>query len=294
MVMYGAQALSFPLHVGQSLHLKPARQKKLFCWEAFYLNRPWFRVVFNSSTLEIVETTDRSKAEKLAGYLKTLDTLSSSFRQELFTWDVETQLEFHPSWGLGSSSTLTALLAEWAELNPLDLHLQISSGSGYDVATAIASGPIVYRIKHDAPQYRHVSFLPAFSDNIFFAWLGRKQNSHESVEHYQSVLDPDHRTIEFFDAMTEGMLHAGNRDEFGDYMTRHEARLSELLNLTPVGKTLFNDLDGYVKSLGAWGGDFVMIVTGRDHESLKEYLEKKKIRVLFNFNELVKHGNVVS
>lgn len=293
MVMYGADALSLPLKVGQTLHLKPSANHAVFSWKASYLDRFWFEVEFNPSNLNIIRTTDKEIALRLAGYLKTIISISSTFQRELFTWDVETHLEFNPDWGFGSSSSLTALLAEWAELNPLDLHMQISSGSGYDVASAIAEGPIIYRIKHDSPQYRHVHFNPAFSENIFFAWLGNKQSSHESVLKFKDFIKPGLDEITFFNSITGGMLHAENWTEFGELMKKHETRLSEILKTPTIGSTLFNDLDGYVKSLGAWGGDFVMIVTGQDPDDLKRYLKNKKINILFPFNEIVKHGHVV-
>jgi len=293
MVMYGADALSVPLSLGQYLHLKPRLNPKIFSWKAFYLEKFWFDAEFDPSSLHIVRTTDREIAERLAGYLKTIINLNSGFQRELFSWDVETNLEFHPEWGFGSSSSLTALLAEWAELNPLDLHMQISEGSGYDVATAIAGGPIIYRLKHDAPQYSHVHFNPPFSDHIYFVWMGNKQSSHESVLRFRDRIRPGHNEISFFNSITGKILQAEGWNEFGALMMEHETRLSEILGIPTVGSRLFPDLDGYVKSLGAWGGDFVMIVTGQDQKTLQEYLKSKNLRVIFPYEEIVKHDQIV-
>lgn len=293
MVMYGADALSLPLVKGQTLQLIPRETKDTFTWKAYYQNKTWFVIEFKPSNLNIIYTTNTPIAETLAGYLRSIIALSSRFQKELFTWDVETHLDFHPEWGMGSSSTLTALLAEWAELNPLDLHFEISPGSGYDVASAIANGPIVYRIKHDSPQYQHVHFDPPFSENIFFAWLGNKQSSHESVLEYKDLLKPAYEEIQFFSSITDKMLKAKEWTEFGELMKEHEARLSKRLSLPPLAEKLFPDLKGYAKSLGAWGGDFIMIVTDQDQKELKAYLKSKNIRTLFPYNEIVLHGNVV-
>ena len=292
MVMYGANALSVPLQLGQSLHLKRRETGSGFTWKAFYLNEPWFHVEFNPSNLSIIHTSNQEIAERLAGYLKTIIAMNAHFQKEIFTWDVETYLEFHPDWGLGSSSSLTALLAEWAVLNPLDLHMEISSGSGYDVACAVANGPIVYRIRHDAPQYSHVRFDPPFVDQIWFAWLGNKQNSHESVLHFKDLIKPGREDIAFFNQITEGMLQAEDWKEFGELMLSHEMKLSEILNVPSITTTLFKDLDGYVKSLGAWGGDFVMIASEMDGKKLKAYLKHKRIRTIFPYTEIVQNNNV--
>ena len=50
---------------------------------------------------------------------------------------------------------------------------------------------------------------------------------------------------------------------FESLMEEHEALLSNILNIAPVKQQLFPDYFGMVKSLGAWGGDFVL-ATGDD------------------------------
>jgi len=42
-----------------------------------------------------------------------------------------------------------------------------------------------------------------------------------------------------------------------------------------------------VKSLGAWGGDFVMIASDADEKELLNYLHEKNIKVIFRYGELV-------
>jgi hypothetical protein len=45
-------------------------------------------------------------------------------------------------------------------------------------------------------------------------------------------------------------------------MEASETILSELLHLPKVKDLYFSDFDGSVKSLGAWGGDFVLAAGG--------------------------------
>ena len=37
--------------------------------------------------------------------------------------------------------------------------------------------------------------------------------------------------------------------------------MSLILELQTVQEVLFDDFDGVIKSLGAWGGDFVMVIS---------------------------------
>jgi hypothetical protein len=42
-----------------------------------------------------------------------------------------------------------------------------------------------------------------------------------------------------------------------------------------------------VKSLGAWGGDFVLLTNSRTKEELMGYLKTKNINTVFNWEELI-------
>ena len=57
-----------------------------------------------------------------------------------------------------------------------------------------------------------------------------------------------------------------------------------------VAESRFPGLRGSVKSLGAWGGDFVMIATEQDPETLYNYLDKLGLDTRFRFKDLVYGG----
>jgi hypothetical protein len=42
-----------------------------------------------------------------------------------------------------------------------------------------------------------------------------------------------------------------------------------------------------VKSLGAWGGDFVLMTNSRSDKELKAYLHAHNLKVVFKFDELI-------
>ena len=70
-------------------------------------------------------------------------------------------------------------------------------------------------------------------------------------------------------------------------MEEHEARLSALIGLERVSKTRFPGLQGSVKSLGAWGGDFVMLASEQDQEALYNYLDGLGLTTRFRYKDLV-------
>jgi len=67
----------------------------------------------------------------------------------------------------------------------------------------------------------------------------------------------------------------------------HETLISEALQLKKVKDTMFPDYWGSVKSLGAWGGDFVLMTNSRSDEDLKAYLHAHNLKVVFKFDELI-------
>ena len=86
-----------------------------------------------------------------------------------------THLDFDPNWGLGSSSTLISLLAQWANVNPYELLKMTMGGSGYDIACATASQPIIYRLENGSPIVEKADFKPAFADKLYFVYQGHSR-----------------------------------------------------------------------------------------------------------------------
>jgi len=290
MVLHGSSALALPLKMGQTLQLAEPEDSGRLSWRAFWQNDLWFSADFHPATLALTETTDPQKATYLRKLLRVCLNLAPSFQKELNMWDVETRLEFSPQWGLGSSSTLTALLARWAGIDPLDLHFRISSGSGYDVACATANGPILYQLVAERPRSTPVDFNPPFASRLYFVWLGNKQPTDSHLRAMTPKLDPGMEDIQRFSSLSRSMLEATSLSDFRTLMEEHEARLAELTGLEPVSALRFPGLQGSVKSLGAWGGDFVMIASEQDPDQLYNYLDKLGYTTRFRYKELV-HGS---
>ena len=119
LVLKGALALALPLKLGQTLSVETVCTPSLQ-WNAHKPDGPWFSVTLNSETLEIINCDDQPKAEKLAQILQTVKQLNPK-AFEGNDLHFTTYLDFDPNWGLGSSSTLIANLARWANVNPYEL-----------------------------------------------------------------------------------------------------------------------------------------------------------------------------
>ena len=144
LVLKGALALALPLKLGQTLTVETIPETSLQ-WNAHKPDGPWFSVSLNPENLEIIDCDDQPKAEKLSQILKSVKQLNpKAFEGNDIKFT--TRLDFDPNWGFGSSSTLIANLARWANVNPYELLKLTFGGSGYDIACATAEGPIYYQL----------------------------------------------------------------------------------------------------------------------------------------------------
>jgi hypothetical protein len=170
----------------------------------------------------------------------------------------ETFLEFPNDYGWGSSSTLISLVAQWAEVDALALHFATQNGSGYDVVCALASGPIRYtRTGPASAEWVSVSLAHWPHNTLYLVHLGEKQRSAQDVVRYRSLsLDP--LLLDAVGAAAERLFHAAKPEEWSEAARAHEAAIGQILGRTPVAETRFANYPHAVKSLGAWGGDFVL------------------------------------
>ena len=110
LVLKGAMALAVPLNKGQTLSVETTSKSGLK-WRAETLNGLWFEAKFDNE-LKLLETTDNKKAETLQLMLQKSIGQDPSIQVKLNHSSVNTMLEFDPSWGWGSSSTLLHLLEQ--------------------------------------------------------------------------------------------------------------------------------------------------------------------------------------
>ena len=294
LVLKGALALALPLKLGQTLSVETCHGASLQ-WDANKTDSPWFSVTLNPKTLEIVDCNDQVKAEKLSQILKAVKQLNpKAFENNGLKFT--THLDFDPNWGLGSSSTLIANLARWANVNPYELLKLTFGGSGYDIACATAEGPIYYQVKAEVPEpvegptpkVENVDFNPPFAEHLFFIYQGQKQSSSKEIKAFLGKANPAdlQNDIEAISDISCAVPKCQSLDEFAMLMQCHERIIARCIGQEPVQKR-FPDFEGVLKSLGAWGGDFILAATVWDKSQVEAYFKKKSLEVVFGYKEMV-------
>ncbi|MDZ7743634.1 MAG: hypothetical protein U5Q03_18345 [Bacteroidota bacterium] len=204
-------------------------------------------------------------------------------------YQVESRIGFEISWGLGSSSSLISNIAYWAGVDPFELHFKVSQGSAYDIACARAEKAILFSVHDQRVDYEEVDFRLPFRDQLFFAYSGVKKSSSESVAGFlEKKTDKIGSMVHQVNSLSRKMLQARSLKEFGKLIGEHEALIAGISGQKPVKQQRFPDLEGEVKSLGAWGGDFLMFCFEGSKDDLKDYLKNKSMNIVFGFDEILK------
>jgi len=285
-VLEGATALALPTCFGQSLEVESI-DDPIINWKSFDIHgKIWFQEQFSIDRGKLIPLLLKSPSvsESLLQIFNAVKELNPEFLLQGSGYNVSSTLEFPVNWGLGSSSTLINNIAQWTNTDPFYLLQKSFGGSGYDVAAARMSTPFLYNRK-DTPQIQKVELQWNFKDRIYFVHLNEKQNSREAIEQFQSVKDNTFGKISEINAINLAITKCQSLDEFRELIERHEKIISELLDRTPVKEALFNEYSGTVKSLGAWGGDFVLVTA--ENEDL-DYFREKGYTTILSFQDMVK------
>lgn len=288
LVLKGAKSLAVPLKFGQTIEVSPDSNKDFVLrWQAFEYNKFWFEAIFELPDFGIIETSDLARANYLSEILKQAATLNPKAIHHSKGIDVKTNANFALNWGLGSSSTLVANIAGWFQIDPMQLHFKTSSGSGYDVACADAAGPIFYTLHQKQALIENANFHPDFAQNLYFVYLGKKQQSHQSIRDFSARLNDREAEIRRISEISQELTETHDLEEFEFFINEHEQIMSGILEIPTIKETTFGDFPGSVKSLGAWGGDFVLMTWKDGLDNLKKYLETKNLAVVFPYNEII-------
>lgn len=290
LVLEGATALALPINKGQSLEVFSTDEKGILLWEAKHSNGHWFQTKINLPKLEILDTDNLKLSKYLVRILEKTLSINPYFLADGGGLKVETELEFLPQHGLGSSSTLINNLANWAKVDAFELQKLTFKGSGYDIACAMHSKPLFFSLKGNKIIIKETVFNPVFSDQIYFVYLGKKQKSLESINDFSQNAKYSNLEIEEISNISKSLVNCQNLDEFEQLIETHEKIMSKVLGRPAIKQLMFNDIDGSVKSLGGWGGDFVMITSSMDKMEFSDYLAKKELDTFYSFDELlIKH-----
>ncbi len=288
LVLKGAEALALPLLKGQTLRIKPIEESDKLIWKSIYEDNIFFEAVFSTKNINILETND----EELAVYLQNLLKKALEYVPALSSipgYSIDATLDFPLEWGLGSSSTLIANVADWLNINPFRLNRAITNGSGYDIACAHSGRPILFRLLDKYPDYREVNLDFPFKESIYFVYRGKKQSSLNEVKNFLEGPKDYSHLFPRIKEVNKQILKSQSIKEFESSLEEHEGLIASVLGVPGIKDYAFTDFPGAVKSLGAWGGDFILVTWEGTREELKKYLEHRNMETFFSWNELVKN-----
>jgi len=292
LVLDEARALALPTQFGQSFTIQKIGYSKLI-WESYTdQDELWFQVEFDLPKLLIISATFESDndggndsiAEILQNILLETKKLNSEFLSNNQGYYVKSKLTFPRNWGLGSSSTLINNIAKWSNVNAFQLQFNTFGGSAYDIACAQNNVPIIYQLKENNPCVEKVNFNPSFKDALYFVYLNKKQNSRNGITQYKNFTDNVKKFAEEVSKLTDEVVNCSDISIFEEIMKEHEQIISSIIKKEPIQQELFPDYFGQIKSLGAWGGDFVLATGNKD---TRQYFSTKGFKTVITYADMI-------
>jgi mevalonate kinase len=291
-VLEGATALAVPTKFGQDLSVEKIKEPQLI-WGSFTNTGDcWFEAVFELPKLRLVNATFNSDsdgsadfiAETLQDILLETRKLNPEFLKSEQGFLVKTNLTFPRDWGLGTSSTLINNIAQWAKVDAFQLLWNSFSGSGYDIANAKHNTPILYQVNNQQPIVKKVDFTPSFSDQLFFVHLNKKQDSKAGIARFKEKREKINNEIQLVSEISKQLIQEQKLLEFEKLIQEHEKIISSIIELPTVKERLFPDYFGTLKSLGAWGGDFILATGNKD---TSQYFIDKGYTTILSYSDMV-------
>ena len=284
-VLDGAKALALPTKFGQYLIIEPGKNQQII-WKSFDSDKSiWFEdtITFseitnlNASEVETVKST-------LVRILRNAYLQNPNFITKSEGYVITTELTFPRLWGLGTSSTLINNIGQWLEIDAFDLLKNSFGGSGYDIACAQNNSAILYQLINEKPIIEKVVFNPDFAGNCYFVYLNKKQSSKTAIASYFNNRTVIGTAISELNQITNAVLKAPNLENFMTLLETHEVIISHVLEMKTIKETLFFDFNGVIKSLGAWGGDFVLVVS---KENPTAYFKSKGYETIITYKDMI-------
>ena len=286
LVLDGAKALALPTKLGQNLNIEPGENNEIH-WQSYDADGSiWFEaVILFDEIVQFVPTEAESVKNTLITILHQAYIQNPDYITQSQGYKISTNLSFLRKWGLGTSSTLINNLAQWLEIDAFELLNKSFGGSGYDIACAQNNNAILYRLENGKPIVEKTVFKPNFTNHIYFVYLNKKQSSKTAIANYNANKNQNlTENILKNNKITQEVLNATTLEAFITAIEKHEAKMSFILETCTVKELLFADFKGAIKSLGAWGGDFVMVAS---LENPTDYFSSKGYETIFSYDELI-------
>ena len=280
-VLNGSSAIGLPTKMGQDMLVEDDIGQTI-SWSSFNMNsQKWFECLLDLESFEIIKTNNKKICLRLKKILEVSQNLNSKFLKT--GKKIITKLDFDYKWGLGTSSTLINNISKWAEINPYELLRKTFGGSGYDIACADANSPILFSLNPGKEKIIPIEFSSKLKKNLFFIYQNKKQNTKKSLKDFKNKNSFSKSIINDISEISTNLILTSDIEEFKKLIDYHESLMSNVLKIDSIKKN-FNDYNGSLKSLGAWGGDFFLAVGPED--SL-DYFKKKNFKIGYNYNDFI-------
>lgn len=286
-VLDGATALALPTKFGQDLIVEPGSGRQIQ-WKSIDSDGSiWFEDIIHFDAItnkDYVQQTDNVRNTLIEilheAYLANPDYINGADG-----YTITTNLTFPKFWGLGTSSTLINNIAQWLGIDAFQLLQNSFGGSGYDIASAQHDTPILYKIEHNKPVVRPVKYKPDFHQHLYFVYLNKKQSSKGAIaSYYKNKPINISKIIGALDNITAAILNADEITTLAYELQKHENIISDIMEMQTVREAFFSDFNGVIKSLGGWGGDFILAVT-REDPTL--YFRTKGFHTVIPFQKMI-------
>ena len=297
LVLDGAEALAFPTRLGQQLCVWHTEDRDRLDWRSRdKQGEVWVAASFTREELELPPpASERSERARLLRLLHAVVEQAPEVWPEGGGLLLETRLDFDRRWGLGSSATLTYLLASFGGLDPYELNESEFGGSGYDVACAgAAAGALRYwRSTPATPRVqRHAWWAQALA-RAQLIHLGRKQNSRDGIRAYrQQAAREREQAVVAATQLTRELLQTDALSDVSEVLRRHEALVAYATRQPTIAQHRFPDYPGLVKSLGAWGGDLALVLPPSEGAEVpSDYFDAHGTPVVARAGDLLLHSS---
>lgn len=283
LVLDGAKAFALPTKFGQDLQVEKADGKKI-AWKSFDRDGSvWFADEIPFEAILGKQSFENPVKNTLIDMLHAASEINPGFLKS-GGYHVTTQLTFPRKWGLGTSSTLINNIAQWLGIDAYELLWKSFGGSGYDIACAQHDSALVYQVTGQKPIVKTIAFKPSFANQLYFVYLNQKQSSKEAIATYKSKRENLSGAVAKVNSIADEITQTADVQVFSALLEKHETLLAKILEMPTVKQKLFADFPGTVKSLGAWGGDFVMAVADTDPT---DYFKSKGFEIVIPYSEMI-------
>ena len=133
--------------------------------------------------------------------------------------------------------------------------------------------------------FRSANTGKALRENACFVYLGSKQDTETEVKGFLENRHYSVQDVELVSELASAICLAESCDDLCYLTEKHENILSSILKRDPVIRR-FPTFPGTAKSLGAWGGDFAMFVSGEEPVQVAEILHGLGFPVVFSYKDI--------